>query len=180
MTWTTPMTFVDGNALTAAQLNTYLRDNLLETEAAKATTFGGLMIGAGPNSIVERFGGSDFIGDAETTTSTTYADLATVGPTVTCTTGTRAFLFMTCATSTNVASVSTNMACEVSGQTSKPASDIGSCQMDGLAIDKAMHIGICGFFEDLVPGENTFTAKYKCLSGNIATFANRALTVMPF
>lgn len=180
MAWTAPMTFVDGTALTATQLNTYLRDNMMETEVAKATTFGGIMVSTGVNQITERVGGSDFIDDTQTTTSTTYTDLSTVGPTVTCTTGTKALFFMTCSMAVNVANLSANMALEVSGASTKAASDVGSSQIDGLTADKAMRIGICGFFEDLVPGENVFTAKYKCLSGNTATFGDRALTVIPF
>lgn len=180
MVWTAPMTYTDGTPLTAAQLNLHLRDNLMETEVAKATTFGGIFISKGPNSIVERFGGSAFIDESEGTTSTTYTDLATVGPTITCNTGTRAFYFLSCCMSIQVANVSSNMSVEVSGKTNQAASDIGSLQIDGLTVDKSMRMGICGFFENLVPGENTFTAKYKCLSGSNAIFADRALTVIPF
>lgn len=180
MAWSAPMTFVDGTALAASQLNVYLRDNMMETEAAKATTFGGLFISNGPNEIVERVGGSDFISEAETTNSTGYVSLPTDGPKIVCNTGTRAFYFMTAQISVDVANLSANMSIEVSGQTQSPAADTGSLQIDGLTIDKPMRIGICGFYQDLVPGENTFTCRYKCLSGSNATFSDRALTVLPF
>lgn len=37
MAWTAPLTAALNGTLTAAQFNTHVRDNLLETEAAKAT-----------------------------------------------------------------------------------------------------------------------------------------------
>lgn len=37
MAWTAPMTASANGTLTAAQFNTHVRDNLLETETAKAT-----------------------------------------------------------------------------------------------------------------------------------------------
>lgn len=40
MSWVAPRTWVVGEVLTAALLNTHLRDNLLETAPAKATTAG--------------------------------------------------------------------------------------------------------------------------------------------
>lgn len=42
MTWTTPETYIAETVLTAAQLNVALRDNMLQTEAAKAETRGGI------------------------------------------------------------------------------------------------------------------------------------------
>lgn len=179
MAWTAPMTFVDGTALTAAQLNIYLRDNMNETEAAKATTAGGLFIAAGPNEILERVGGSQHIDESETTTSTSFTNLATVGPQVTCTTGTRAFYFITAEISNNTANMHSLMAIEISGKTSQSPTDAGSLQIDGITADKSNRIGICGFYEELVPGENVFTAKYRT-GGGTATFGDRSLTVIPF
>lgn len=57
MTWTTPFTFVDGDPLEADDLNTLLRDNMNETEPAKATTAGSYFSSTGwygPKSIVEQ------------------------------------------------------------------------------------------------------------------------------
>lgn len=179
MAWTAPMTFVDGTALTATQLNTYLRDNFMETEVAKATSAEGMFIATGLNSIIQRVGGSAFIDEAETTGSLTYTDLATVGPEISCNTGTRAFFFMTSFMSISSTSAASFMALEVSGQTTKPAADLGAAQVDGLGNDTGMRMGIAGFFEDLVPGDNFFTCKYKVDQGT-GTFSDRALTVIPF
>jgi hypothetical protein len=181
MAWTAPMTFVASTPLTAAQLNTYLRDNMLETEAAKATALGGVFVANGPNSIVERVMGSHNIETAEDTSSTTYTDLETVGPTLTLTTGTRALVFISCQMSVDLNAVTANMTVAVSGKTTIAASDTASLQIDGMgAADKIARIGTSNYIDDLVPGENTFTCKYKCLSGQTATFANRSLTVIPF
>lgn len=54
MAWTMPATFVAEQELTAAMLNTYLRDNLLDTEAAKATEAGQLLVTSGVNSVAMR------------------------------------------------------------------------------------------------------------------------------
>lgn len=42
MAWIAPQTWVAETVVTAAQMNESLRDNMLETEAAKATTAGGI------------------------------------------------------------------------------------------------------------------------------------------
>ncbi|MFC9088984.1 hypothetical protein, partial [Nocardiopsis dassonvillei] len=81
-----------GAALTAAQWNASVRDNLLETAAAVATTSGGYIATAGPNQVVERRARTDTVLVLETTTSTTYTDLDTFGPSVTVETGTDALV----------------------------------------------------------------------------------------
>lgn len=178
MAWTAPMTFVDGTPLTAGQLNIFLRDNMNETEAAKATTRGGLMISTDLNEIEERTGGSHIVNTGEETTSTTYTDLETVGPTVTCRTDTRAMLFVNSQISLNVSGASIQIAVEITGETSKPAETV--LTMDGFGEDKAQRFGSAAFHEDLTPGVNTFTMKYRVVSGNIGTFSERSLVVIPF
>lgn len=178
MTWTAPMTFVDGAALTASQLNTYLRDNMNETEVAKATSAGGLFISSGPNEIVERVGGSSVVDEQEDTTSTTYTNLATVGPSITCNTGTRAFWFVSCQMASASVAVSLQVGLEITGKTNQAAATV--MEVDGLTANHAVTFGNCGFYETLVPGESTFTMKYQVPSGATGTFGNRSLTVIPF
>ena len=76
------MTAVAGVALTAAQWNASVRDNLLETAPAKATAAGRHFATSAANTIVERVSTQAIIDTNETTTSTTYTHLATIGPTV--------------------------------------------------------------------------------------------------
>lgn len=53
MVWTVPITFVSDDALTASQLNIFLRDNFLETEVAKATVAHRFIVTSGTNSVAE-------------------------------------------------------------------------------------------------------------------------------
>ncbi len=50
MAWTTPKTYT-GVPLTSAEMNTYQRDNLLETAPAKATAADELFESTGANAI---------------------------------------------------------------------------------------------------------------------------------
>lgn len=51
MAWTAPRTWVSGETLTAALMNTHVRDNLLETSAAKVTTAGDITYATGANAL---------------------------------------------------------------------------------------------------------------------------------
>jgi hypothetical protein len=51
MAWTAPRTWVAGEVLTAALLNTHLRDNILETTPATVTTAGDVVVADAANSI---------------------------------------------------------------------------------------------------------------------------------
>lgn len=51
MAWTAPRTWTTGEIVTAALLNTHLRDNLLETAPAKVTTAEDMIVGAGANNL---------------------------------------------------------------------------------------------------------------------------------
>lgn len=179
MAWTSPMTFVGNTVLTAAQLNVHLRDNFLETEVAKATSPGGIMISMGNNQIVERVASGALIDQAESTSSTSYVDLATIGPKLTVTTGTRALVFLHCNMKNENLANQSNMSFAISGATTQTAVDSGSIQADGLTADKAVQWGGANLIDDLTPGVNVFTAKYK-VGGGTGTFSNRNLTVIPF
>lgn len=180
MAWTTPMTFVDNTVLTAADLNIHLRDNLMETEVAKATTPLGLIISDGPNKLLERTIGHAEVGAGETTTSTSYTDLTTAGPSVTVETGSRAFWFLTSEISIDTANVTARVSVAISGATNQPAANTGFLQIDGISIDKAVRIGVANYSDELTPGTNTFTCKYASPSGAVATFTDRNITVIPF
>lgn len=51
MSWSWPPAWPIGHLVLASELNTYLRDNLLETGAATVTTAGDLFVGAGANDL---------------------------------------------------------------------------------------------------------------------------------
>lgn len=52
MTWTAPRTWVTTELITSSQMNTHVRDNLLETAPAKVTTKGDSVWSTGANAIV--------------------------------------------------------------------------------------------------------------------------------
>src|SRR5215203_5906042 len=95
MAWNPPITWTIGQTVTAAQLNAQIRDNMLETAPAKST--GGSwpqhFVVVNTNSIGAREIKDNNVGGSDTTTQTSYVNLATTGPTVTMTTGTFALVF---------------------------------------------------------------------------------------
>lgn len=186
MSWTAPMTAVANDIFTASQFNTNVRDNLLETAPAKATTAGSIFVSTGANAIAERIASTASVATSQTTTSTTYADLATVGPAVTVNTGTSAFVGIrgefgrSDATASNVAQV--RMAYAVSGATTIAATDVLGLSATGLWWDTgtAKRVATGGVFlqTGLTPGSNTFTAKYRVSVGT-GTYVDRLLWVLP-
>ena len=78
MAWTAPMTAASNATFTAAEFNAHIRDNLLETEPAKATTNDSYFVTTGANAIAQRSPGSDVINTMQTTTSTSYTNLSSV------------------------------------------------------------------------------------------------------
>ena len=112
-----------------------------------------------------------------------YIDLATVGPSVTITTGTTAIISIS-TTVQESANDTTQawMSFAVSGASSISASDANSitCSMTSISgvfgsISRTMKI------TGLTAGSNTFTAKYKatCLGSGVIQFSNRDLVVYP-
>lgn len=178
MAWTAPITWTAGSTLTAAQLNTYLRDNLLLSAPALASTPGAYMVATGANTLAQRKAKSAYISTSQTTTSTTMTDLATSGPAVTVTTGTRAFVVYSCAISNSGANNATFMSFAVSGATTEAAADSYSISLDGVSATQAPRLSNWRW-SSLTAGSNTFTAKYRVDAGT-GTFAQRRISVFPF
>jgi hypothetical protein len=175
--WTAPKTFAANSTLTAADLNTYLRDNSLETEPAKALTPGSMFVATGVNSIAERSPVSAFIATSETyTTTSTYGSLATVGPSVTAVTGTRALVFLYCQM-LHSSSGRAFMSYEVSGATTFAASNTVAIATAGTG---GQRLGAVILHDTLNAGTNTFTAKYTIGDAGTGTFSSRKLVVLPF
>lgn len=177
MTWTAPKTFVANDVLTAAELNEQLRDNLNETLNGIATEEGQFFVVASENRMTTRTPQIARTSARESTTSTTYVDLSTIGPVVTIETGPNAFVFIGGSMENNTANSVAGMSFEISGATIALASDERSVSTDGLSAGYAWRTGTARYV-DLNEGENTFTAKYKCGS-NTATFQDRYIIVMP-
>lgn len=179
MAWTAPMTAVAGNAFTAAQFNTYVRDNLLETAPAKATTAGGYFVATGSNAITQRLAATDHVATTETTTSTSYTNLTTVGPSVTVTTGTTALVAIYSSLQQTVGSGNViSMSYEVSGATTVAAGDTWAVAFTASATNASVRSGMTYLHTGLNAGSNTFTAKYR-VNGGTGSYVNRRITVLP-
>lgn len=178
MVWTAPVTAVTGSVFPSAIYNQVVRDNLLQTMPALTTALGSFFATSGTHQIAERVPVADYDSGSSTTTSTSYTDLtAGVGPTVTCQTGVLAAVFLYC--NQNNTAPATNavwMALEISGATTQAASDSFAVQLQGSA---GQHAGACFLIDTLVPGSNTFTAKFRVSAGT-GLFSSRRLAVWPF
>lgn len=176
MAWSTPLTAVSNTSLTAAQWNASVRDDLLETAPAKFSAGGQLFVSTAANAGAVRVPQAAFVGTLETTTSTTYTDLATIGPTLpSVITGTSVLVFFRC-DAVNSGAGSTLMSFVVTGATSRAASDANAVGPDGSTKIRAGVVVM--LFASLTPGANTFNAQYRVTSGT-GTFANRQLGVFP-
>lgn len=182
MTWSAPLTGVSNTALTAAQWNASVRDNLLETAPAKATTAGAHFAATGANGIAQRIPAYAVVATGETTsTIATFGDLATVGPTVgPLTTGPFAFVVITAAASNSTATGGSNMSYAVSGATTIAASTRAGWRFISGAVNEADRFTYAVLQTGLTPGSNTFTAKYTTPTGGTATFSDREISVIPF
>lgn len=182
MAWTAPMTAVANAIFTAAQFNTHVRDNLLETAPAKASTAGGYFVSTGTNSISERTASVAGVAASETTTSTSFTNLATTGPTVTLNTGTSALILITSNLSNN-----TNAAYAIVGVDISGATTLAPADADSLSFRQPVAPGTeqnpqhtwSRLFTGLTAGSNTFQLKYRVTAGT-GTFNRRYLTVIPF
>jgi len=195
-----PAAFATGDVLTAANLN-LIRDWIVASIKEGQTGDTGEILPAiydlTNNRIVLDAGGLEF-SDAttqttaatgivsgfattaaqETTTSTSFTDLATVGPTVTLTTGTKALVLLSADIDPSTSSGFTlTMGCDVSGASTVGASDAQA--MYHFPRNAATgHRGTAAvYYSGLTAGSNVFKAKYKTSSGT-AYFFRRELTVL--
>jgi hypothetical protein len=116
------------------------------------------------------------VATSQTTTSTSYTDLATVGPAVTLSTGTKAFVI--CYTEQrNASTQSVYSSFAVSGATTIAASDTFAFQINQSVSNYVYNGSIGKIVTGLTAGSNTFTAKYR-VTGSTGTFVNRVISVI--
>lgn len=179
MAWSAPMTAVANAAFTAAQFNTYVRDNLNETAPAKATTAGSIFVGTGANAIAERIPTSAVVSTSEGTTSGAFTDLTTGGPAVTVTTGTKAIVIVTAQISSSAASDGGLMGYDISGATTQVATSAKAMRLEAAATTNFLRCTTVISEPALTAGSNTFTSKYRRITTGTASFANREILVIP-
>ncbi|MFI1197688.1 hypothetical protein ACH4T9_31130 [Micromonospora sp. NPDC020750] len=180
MAWIAPMTAVANSVFTAAQFNAHVRDNLNETAAAKATSAGRIFVATGPNALAERQVGSATVTNAQTTTSTLWTDLSTVGPTVTITTGTTVIVALSCLMSVSAAGSNSQMGVAVSGASTIAANTDDAVIAESSAANDLYQVSYVFPITGLTAGTNTFTAKYQVGISGTGSFSRRRIVVFPF
>ena len=180
MAWTAPATWVASADVTAAQFNEQIRDNFNETAPGVASAAGRLIVTDALNSIAERVPGQDFETASESTASTTYTDLATVGPSVSVATGTEALVIISAVLWNATAGSRAITAYAVSGVTTDAANDTRALMNNcGDGSNDLGRFSVVNLHTGLTAGTNVFTMKYRA-SANTASFDNRTITVIPF
>ena len=120
--------------------------------------------------------GNNYVATSQTTTSTSFTDLAT-SQAVTITTGTKALVLLTSQFASSPASSSARMGFAVSGATTVAASDdYAICWALGNSGDFGKYGGHF-YVTGLTAGSNTFTAKFR-MGGGTGTFTGRFITVL--
>lgn len=177
MAWTTPLTAVSNAALTAAQWNASVRDNLLETAVAKVTgnSWPAHYVANGVNTLAERLIRDNNVDTSESTASTSFTDLATVGPSVTITTGSYLIAFSNCDLTNSSAGASTRTGVDITGATTSPSTDGRGVRLEPSAGQNA-RMGATQLLS-CTAGSNTVKMVYRAASGT-GTYATRRITVM--
>lgn len=179
MAWSTPLTAVSNTALTAAQWNASVRDDLLMTAPALATTAGSHFAATGANAIAQRTSAVAAVNTVQTTVSTSYTNLTTTGPTLTMTTGPMALVIMSMRISNSTATANSWASYTVTGASSVSPSDNYALSYDSPTVSSTIYASYATIEPSLTPGSNTFTIQYRVGSGT-GSFGSRRLSVIPF
>jgi hypothetical protein len=175
------MTAIAGAVFTAAQFNTFIRDNLMECPASKATTPGSYFTVSATNQVTERIPSAALIATSESTNSATYADLATPGPSVTINTSNCALIAIYSYIAADTAGNTAWMSFDVSGATTLAANDNRalSYRPGSLTASSDIRTGALFYLNTLTAGSNTFTAKFRVSGAINGTYSNRRILVIP-
>lgn len=132
--------------------------------------------------LLTAFGQRNTVSTDQSTTSTSYTDLATTGPAVTLTSvGTRALILLSFRgyDGTSTANIGA-MSFAVSGATTVSAVDANALMTNGATAASGGGTGVnYGMILsiDITAGSNTYTCKYKSPAASAAHFADRKLFV---
>jgi len=113
----------------------------------------------------------------QTSTSTSFTDLATAGPAVTLTTGTKALVFLSCYMENSSTTNIVQMGFAVSGATTLAAAFGRTFYIRGNSGGVALQASSVIPVTTLTAGSNTFTAKYS-VNGGTGQWENRYITVI--
>lgn len=173
MAWLKPPQSEPNSLVSAEFLNTYLRDNLLETMPALAEDEGSYFGTNGPNQIqVSGYAAATASGSVSTSSSS-YVALSG-GPTITMESNHRSFVVLTADVECSSATTQAFFGYDIDGATSNPPHDDNTLISTGTA-RKQFSI-IIPHTTLVLPGTNTFSARYR-VEGGSATFSNRSIAV---
>jgi hypothetical protein len=195
---TTVPVYTAGEVLTAADMNiTNSGIPVFATSVTRDAAFGGAgekTLAEGQFAFLEDSNSTQFydgaawqsvgptfsnavVATSQTTTSGTYTDLSTAGPTVTVTTGTTAYVILSTYQYNNTSNQISTMGFAVSGATTIAAADTDALLFRSAVAGGQDFQASAVYKVTLTAGSNTFTAKYR-VGGGTGTFANRGITVI--
>lgn len=179
MAWKAPMTAAPNTIFTAPDFNTYIRNNLRETAPGLAEEAGQYFVSGAPNALIARKMMSHTVATSQTTTSLSFVDLSTVGPTVTVTTGSMAIAWWSTTLDNSSTDATSSASVKVSGKSNIPASTPAPLSRDGRPNGNPVRAMGYRHFVNLTPGDNIFTLQYRVgTGGTTGTFSDRHLVVM--
>jgi hypothetical protein len=180
MAWTAPRTWTTSEVVTASIMNTHVRDNLLESAPAKATTAGGFITTTGTNSLAQRLPENALVATNESTASTSYTNLATAGPQVSVITGSKALVAWACYMFNNTAGQSSYVGITLSGDDTLAATDSLAISYESGAANDSARFGRAEIYTGLTAGGTTaFRHSYR-VTGGTSNFIDRRISVIPF
>jgi len=175
------MTATANTAFTAANFNQHVRDNLLETAPGKATggvTNGSYPVKSATNQITFRTPQQVEVTASQSTSSSSYTNLSTSGPSVTVVHGPMVYVTWHASISNNSIN-SSYMGIQLSGSNTFSATDdLALRHRDPTGSNGENMMSMNYLFTGLTPGTTTFQAKYRSLGGT-ATFRYRRVCVFP-
>lgn len=194
--------FANGVPLTEGDLDGYLmKQTVMYFATAAARTSGiaspeeGMVTYRADDDVIEFYDGASWVevggsgtsldptsasvATNQSTTSTSFTDLATAGPAVTATTDTEALVVIRARMYNSGVGRLCTMGFAVSGASTVAASDVDSVSSGPFTnANDGMRAGVVVHVSGLTPGSNTFTCKYKA-NADTAIFEDRVITVIP-
>lgn len=182
MAYSVPLTAVTGTALTAAQWNASVRDNILETPAAKFSASGQLFVSTGPNAGAARtIAANRTTGGPQTTASFgVFVDLVTVGPTIAgIITGDKCLVLATSFIANGTGGGGGYMGYDISGATARAAAPERALRLTSAGANQRARATAVTLETGLTPGTHQVQAKYCTPTGGTAEFDEREIAVIP-
>ena len=158
---------------TPARIAVGANDTVLTADSSTATGLKWAAVSASPASAVAT------VATSQGTTSGSYTDLTTTGPSVTLTTGTKVLVIVS-AEAVNAGSADSKafMGYEVSGATTTAVTDDTAFQPTASATGGAPFGASRASAITVTAGSNTFTAKYRSQFSGNSSFGNRQIFVI--